>query len=783
MLAIIGLACVGMRVTADPILESVFDGTNFTGWAQKPAGSFIVNTTDQAIQVSGTARGFCFTATKYTTYRVIYSVRQLNHLHWPCALFFGFNTNLDAMGAIQFQLPNNSAWDYRPGKNVDPHGEGLITSYGKLANLAQSNVWYRCEILVNQTNGTADSAAAFLGGPAVHIIKFTDPTITNIPCAFAFQSHQSGVHDEFKDVLIEVNPQFDGLVTVSLPAPTNLQATAVSSSEIDLNWVTTSTNQTGFKVFHSTDNATWTLVNTLAPDATSYADSGLTPDTTYYYRVSAIIPTAISDYAVTNATTLSGPPPDFTISASPSSESVPVGSSASYTVTIDPVNGFGGTVTLSASGLPTGAAASFNPATITGSGTSTLQITTSSSTPPNTSTVTVKGNSGSLSHSTTVSLGVMDFSLSATPASQSVAAGSATSYTVSAGTINGFSGNVSLSASGLPTGATASFNPNPVSVLSSSTMTVTTSGSTPTGTNTVAIQGTSSGITHTANVGLSVTGSTGTQSFEAENLTWTTSGATASLQTDTNSSGGVWVELAATGTNQYVEFTTPSLPAGNYSLAMKWKGNNNRGILNLKVDGAQIGGTLDQYSATQTYPTTTFGNVTFPTAGSHKLRLTTTGKNAASSGFVLSADSFTLTPVTPTVSFEAESLTWTTNGATAALQTDTNASGGQWVLLNATGTNQYIEYTTPSVPAGSYSLSMMWKGNGNRGILNFKVDGTQVGGTLDQYSAAQTYPTTAFGNVTFGAAGTHKFRLTVTGKNASSSGYGLSADKFTLTGQ
>ena len=287
---------------ATPVLDSVFDGNDLSGWIQKPAGSFIYNSTDKCIQVSGTARGFIYTTNKYSRYRVIYSVRQLNHLHWPCALFFGFNPSLDAMGAIQFQLPNNSAWDYRPGHNVDPHGEGLMTSYGKLANLEPSNVWYRCEILVDQTKGTADSAAAFQGAVATHIMKFADSTVTNVPCPFAFQSHQSNVHDEFKDVLIEVNPAYNGLVLVSLPSPTNLQATAVNT-EIDLTWTTRSTTQTGFEIFHSTDNQTWTSVATIGATATSYADTGLAPNTKYYYRVSAITTNAISDYATDNATT------------------------------------------------------------------------------------------------------------------------------------------------------------------------------------------------------------------------------------------------------------------------------------------------------------------------------------------------------------------------------------------------------------------------------------------------------------------------------------------------
>jgi hypothetical protein len=132
-------------------------------------------------------------------------------------------------------------------------------------------------------------------------------------------------------------------------------------------------------------------------------------------------------------------------------------------------------------------------------------------------------------------------------------------------------------------------------------------------------------------------------------------------------------------------------------------------------------------------------------------------------------------------SFEAESLSVTSSGAATAPQTDTNSSGGKWIALEATGTGQYMEFTTPSINAGSYSLAMEWKGNNNRGQLKLTVDGVQVGGTLDQYAAGQTYPTTTFGTATIGTTGTHKIRLTVTGKNSSSSGYWLSADKFTLT--
>jgi len=138
-------------------------------------------------------------------------------------------------------------------------------------------------------------------------------------------------------------------------------------------------------------------------------------------------------------------------------------------------------------------------------------------------------------------------------------------------------------------------------------------------------------------------GSPQTFNFEAESLSYTGSGATTSVQTDKNSSGGKWVELAGNSTGDHIDFTVPSVPAGTYQLKMEWKGNNTRGILQLSVDGANLGSILDQYASGQTYPTTTFGNVTFSTTGSHTVRLTVTGKNSKSSSYQLSADKFTFT--------------------------------------------------------------------------------------------------------------------------------------------
>src|SRR2546425_224134 len=96
---------------------------------------------------------------------------------------------------------------------------------------------------------------------------------------------------------------------------------------------------------------------------------------------------------------------DFRISASPSSLTLVRTSSTSTTVTITSLNGFSGTVSLSTGPLPAGGSASFNPASVAGSGTSTLTFTGSGGqTPTGTFTITITGTSGSLTHSTTITL-------------------------------------------------------------------------------------------------------------------------------------------------------------------------------------------------------------------------------------------------------------------------------------------------------------------------------------------------------------------------------------------
>ena len=106
--------------------------------------------------------------------------------------------------------------------------------------------------------------------------------------------------------------------------------------------------------------------------------------------------------------TATQPPPDFSLSASPTSTTVVRGHSAVYTIAVVPSNDFTGSVDLSVSGLPAGASATFDPGPVTvpPTGFSTLRVATASTTKQGTYSLTVTGVAGVIRHSISVGLQV-----------------------------------------------------------------------------------------------------------------------------------------------------------------------------------------------------------------------------------------------------------------------------------------------------------------------------------------------------------------------------------------
>ena len=185
-----------------------------------PSGTTGWTVRDGTMASIGSGRGVIYTERDFHRYRLIFTVRHLsgNPDHQACVLIFcvrpqGGGEPLDALGGIQFQVPNGGHWDYRPGMNKA--GGAEFTTVTKTH--FDVHQWSRVEILADATTGTARMAVAQPPGTrAVEVLDFKDRSAGRAG-PIAWQMHNAGLFDEYKDVTIELDPKTDGPLTVNLP--------------------------------------------------------------------------------------------------------------------------------------------------------------------------------------------------------------------------------------------------------------------------------------------------------------------------------------------------------------------------------------------------------------------------------------------------------------------------------------------------------------------------------------------------------------------------------------
>ena len=194
-------------------------------------------------------------------------------------------------------------------------------------------------------------------------------------------------------------------------------------------------------------------------------------------------------------------PPSFRLSASAANVNVPEGGTGSTAITVTPQAGFNGTVVLTAAGLPSGVTASFSPVSTTAA--STLTLTATLAAAAKASTFTINGTSGTLTSAVTITVTVTpppDFGIALAPATLHVLQGGRGATAISLISLNGFAGNVTVSASALPAGVTASFTTANSGVLGVFTV----AGTAVAATSSVNVTATSGSLTHIAVLTLTV---------------------------------------------------------------------------------------------------------------------------------------------------------------------------------------------------------------------------------------------------------------------------------------
>jgi pseudomonalisin len=301
-----------------------------------------------------------------------------------------------------------------------------------------------------------------------------------------------------------------------------------------------------------------------------------TPVGSYPLTIAATDGVLVHTAAVTLIVTSNAP--DFTFTASPASQSVVQGSSVAYSAVITAVNNYTGTISFSVAGLPAGATLTPPPPAVTNFGSSTITILTNNgaTTPVGIYPLTITATDGVLVHTAAVTLSVTapaDFTMSATPASQTVTAGVNAGYQINVGSVGGFNGLVSLSVSIAstsqppPVGAinpTASINPTSLNGSGLAALTVTTGSNTTADTYLVTITGTAANgtLVHTTTVTLVVNAQgTGDFSISPANTFTVKRGQTGSLPVTITGQAGF------SGTVSFSVSGLPSPLTGTFSPA------------------------------------------------------------------------------------------------------------------------------------------------------------------------------------------------------------------------
>jgi hypothetical protein len=173
---------------------------------------------DEAMASLGTGRGVIYTDRDFSRFRLMFTMRHVSGKpdHQACVLIFctrpqGDEKPLDALGGIQFQVPNGGHWDYRPGMNTAGGPEFTTVTKSKF----DIHEWSRVEILADASQGTARMAVAQPpGSKGVEVLDFKNPEAGKVG-PIAWQMHNAGLFDEYKDVRIEIDPAHDELITVA----------------------------------------------------------------------------------------------------------------------------------------------------------------------------------------------------------------------------------------------------------------------------------------------------------------------------------------------------------------------------------------------------------------------------------------------------------------------------------------------------------------------------------------------------------------------------------------
>jgi len=449
--------------------------------------------------------------------------------------------------------------------------------------------------------------------------------------------------------------------------------------------------------------------------------------------------------------TIATPVAAFTLSPSPSTLTLLRGSSATDTISVPVTSGFTGGVTLAASGLPSGVTASFgtNPTTAS----SVLTLTASSTATLGAATVTITGTSGCMSVSTTILLTITQggsFTLKSSASAVAVVlGGSASTDTITVTDISPFTGNVTLSASGLPSGMTAVFGTNPTTA--ASVLTLTAACGTAVGTSTITITGVSGSLTATTSLSITIVASAAASYIvtpvpSALSISQGGNGTVTLNSTDLGCFAGS-VTLAASGLPTGVTASFSPNPSTGISVMTLTAGSS--------VTAGTYTVTITGTSGSLVESTTISLTITAPvkTGFACSILYTVTAQSPTTFG-----GAFTIGN-TGTTAWTNWTLTWTfANGQTISsfwngLETQ---SGGNVTVAS----ESYNGAVAPGAFATNIGFNGVWNGVSNQIPASFAVNGTTCSAPAQASGSFSLAPSASSLAITQGGSGTDTVTIT-----------------------
>lgn len=319
---------------------------------------------------------------------------------------------------------------------------------------------------------------------------------------------------------------------------------------------------------------------------------------TYPIVVSAAATGATTQNVTVQLTVTAAAAAGFSLTSAPAALSVTAGQGGTSVVTLARTGGFAGDVAMTATGAPAGMTVTFAPATLTGAAaTSTATIATTAATVAGTYTLTIRGNSTGQTERTTsiaVTVGAAPgVTVALAPTTLSIAQNSSAQSVVTIARIGSLTGDVAMTATGMPTGLTVAFAP--ATVTGTSTTALVTVGSVvAVGTYPIVITGTGVGsVLGTATLSVTVTAA---QGFTlAASAAAAVQGATGASTITITRIGGFTtnVDLTATGlpANVTAAFNPASASGTTSTLTFTAAAGATPGSYTVTVNGTAAGAT------------------------------------------------------------------------------------------------------------------------------------------------------------------------------------------------